>query len=400
MRLIKQTKLIVFFLVFIIIFNFVSALGVLPARSMIDFEPNLEKEGEFKLLNGNSVESKVVIYTENLIKGAVLDVFPSEVFFSEGQEEAIIKYKINLPGDIPLPGDHDIKIVSREIPSDARVEGTFIGASVAVIHQVRVRVPYPGMYANAELLITETGKTDKVDFIVALNNLGKENINGAKGIIDIYSAINDQKIATVESELFDVKSGERKEVIVEWIDGAGLGKYYAKLNVFYGENIATNFREFTIGKSFVEILYIYAKDFSLGSIAKFNILVENSWPEVISEVYTDFVFSQLGTEVDNFKSAEQDIPALSKEELTAFWDTEGIKEGEYDAKITLYYDDQKVEKNVKTKVTMNSIIFEGLSGAVVGDTRGVNGNLLIAFILIVILISSFWIVYFKFKKKK
>lgn len=397
---IKQNKFIVFLLVFIILINSVNALGVLPARSIIGFEPNLEQEGEFKLLNEGSTESKVVIYTEDLINGAVLDVFPSEIYFSNGQKEATVKYRLSLPENIPNPGEHDIKIVAREIPSNAGVEGTFIGASVAVVHQVRVNVPYPGVYANAELLVTETGKTDRVDFIVALNNLGKNKIEDAKGIIEIYNAINNQKVATIESGLFDVKNGERNELPISWVEDVGLGKYYAELSVMYGGNVAKSTKEFMVGNSLVDILYIYVKDFSLGEIAKFNILVENQWPDSIHDVYTDFVFSQMGEEIDNFKSATDDINAESKKELTAYWDTEGIKAGEYDAKITLYHDDEKIEKNVKTKVSMNSIIFEGLSGAVVGDTQGLNGSFLISVILVVGLTSGFWVVYFKMKKKK
>ena len=73
----------------------------------------------------------------------------------------------------------------------------------------------------------------------------------------------------------------------------------------------------------------------------------------------DFVFSQKGEEVAEFKSATEEISPESKKELTAYWDTEGIKAGDYDTKITLYHDNERIEKNVKTKVSLNSIVFEG-----------------------------------------
>jgi len=168
----------------------------------------------------------------------------------------------------------------------------------------------------------------------------------------------------------------------------------------YEGRVARATREFMVGKSLVDIISIYVKDFTLGEIAKFNILVENQWPDTINDVYTDFVFSQMGKEVDSFKSATEDISADSKKELTAYWDTDGVSAGEYDTQITLYYDDQKIEKNVKTKVSMNSIIFDGLTGAVVGGPDGLNGNFLVAVILIIGLTSGFWVVYFRMKKKK
>lgn len=378
----------------------VYSLGVSPARSPINFKSNLEFEGQFTLLNEGGFPIEVALYTEDLLEGAVIDIIPSDIAFSEGQEESIVHYRVNLPENIQDPGEHDMKIIAREVSDNQDIEGTFVGASVAVVHQIRVNVPYPGTYAKAELLVTETGKTDQVDFIVALNNLGKSKIKGAKGIIEIYSAINNQKVKTVETELFDVNSKERKEIPVVWKDGAGIGKYYAELRVLYDGEVAEATREFTIGKSLVDIISIYIKDFTLGEIAKFNILVENQWPETINEVYTNFVFSQMGKEVDSFKSATEDIPGESKKELTAYWDTEGIKEGIYDTSITIYYDDEKIEKNMKTKVSMNSIIFDGLTGAVVGSPASLNGSFLISVLLIVGLTSGFWVVYFKMKKKK
>jgi hypothetical protein len=396
----KQNKFIVFLLMFILLINYTSGLGISPARTNFDFESNSNLEGEFKLLNEDGNPIKITLYTEDLIGGAILNVIPSEVLFSNGQEEVSIKYNMILPENIPLPGEHDMKIIAREISSGSDVEGTFVGASVAVVHQVRVNVPYPGKYASAELLVTETGKMNQVDFIVALNNLGKNKIVDAKGIINVYSSINDQKIATIESRLFDVDIGEREEIPVSWNEGVEIGKYYAELSVLYGGETVMAKREFTVGKSLVDIISIYVREFSLGEIAKFNILVENEWPESIHDVYTNFVFSQMGKEVDSFKSATEDIPESSKKELTAYWDTEGIEEGEYDAKITLYYGEDRIEKNVKTKVTMNSIIFEGLTGAVVGSPDSLNGSFLVSVILIIGLTSGFWVLYFKMKKKK
>ena len=51
-------------------------------------------------------------------------------------------------------------------------------------------------------------------------------------------------------------------------------------------------------------------------------------------------------------------------------------------------------------MSINSIIFEGLTGAVTGSPDGLNGNILIATLLVIGLTSGFWIFYFKMKKKK
>ena len=55
-------KIITIFVVLISLSSLVSALGVAPTRSMVDFEPNLEKEINLKILNNENKDFKVVVY--------------------------------------------------------------------------------------------------------------------------------------------------------------------------------------------------------------------------------------------------------------------------------------------------------------------------------------------------
>lgn len=378
----------------------VSALGVTPARKMVDFESGLEQTVEFNIVNSDGKNMKVAVYAEDVFEGGEIKIGTPEIIFSSGEERKKANYTFKLPNEFKIPGRHVAKIVVREIPMDVgEIEGTVIGASVAIVHQLRVEVPYPGKYAVAELKITETGLTDSVDFVVSLVNLGVEDINSASGVIEIFNAFNNEKVTTLETDLFSVKSGDKKETAVVWGENVKFGKYYAKLKVTYDGKVAEADREFTLGTRMVELLYIFAKNFKLGEIAKFNILVENKWPDSIHDVYTEFLISKLSSEVANFKSATEDIDGESAKELTAYWDTEDVDEGEYDAKITLRHDDEKLEMDVKTLITANSIVFEGLTGAVTSGGIA-NTNFIIGAIVLVVITSLFWFVYFKFRKKK
>ena len=328
-------------------------------------------------------------------------VFLPNLVRQSGELQKSVKYNIKLPEKYDEPGTHEIKIVAREIPVDKAFEGTFVGASVAVVHIVRINVPYPGKYATVELKLGEdTGQG--ADFIVYVNNFGTQKIVSAKGIIDVYGPTN-EKLTSLETGLVSVDSGARKAMNVKWDENINSGKYYAKLTVLYDGNVAEYEKVFNVGIRLVDILDIIVKNFKLGGIAKFNILVENGWPEVISDVYTDLLISEKGQEIGRFKSAAEDIPALAKEELTAFWDTAGVEEGDYDAKISLYYDDKIVEKDMKTKISFNSISFSGFTGAVISDEVGgetSDTKILIGLVVILIIINLIWFVYFKFKKKK
>ena len=402
MKTLKNVGICMILLIFtLLIVSDVFALGVSPARKIIEFSPELEIEVEFNVLNSEGKDMKVVIYVEgdNLDEEIIID--NPELIFSSGELQKSVKYNIKLPEKYDEPGTHEIKIVAREIPVDKAFEGTFVGASVAVVHIVRINVPYPGKYATVELKLGEdTGQG--VDFIVYVNNFGTQKIVSAKGIIDVYGPTN-EKLTSLETGLVSIDSGARKAMNVKWDENINSGKYYAKLTVLYDGNVAEYEKVFNVGIRLVDILDIIVKNFKLGGIAKFNILVENGWPEVISDVYTDLLISEKGQEIGRFKSAAEDIPALAKEELTAFWDTAGVEEGDYDAKISLYYDDKIVEKDMKTKISFNSISFSGFTGAVISDEVGgetSDTKILIGLVVILIIINLIWFVYFKFKKKK
>ena len=402
MKTLKNVGICMILLIFtLLIVSDVFALGVSPARKIIEFSPELEIEVEFNVLNSEGKDMKVVIYVEgdNLDEEIIID--NPELIFSSGELQKSVKYNIKLPEKYDEPGTHEIKIVAREIPVDKAFEGTFVGASVAVVHIVRINVPYPGKYATVELKLGEdTGQG--VDFIVYVNNFGTQKIVSAKGIIDVYGPTN-EKLTSLETGLVSVDSGARKAMNVKWDENINSGKYYAKLTVLYDGNVAEYEKVFNVGIRLVDILDIIVKNFKLGGIAKFNILVENGWPELISDVYTDLLISEKGQEIGRFKSAAEDIPALAKEELTAFWDTAGVEEGDYDAKISLYYDDKIVEKDMKTKISFNSISFSGFTGAVISDEVGgetSDTKILIGLVVILIIINLIWFVYFKFKKKK
>jgi len=387
------------FLVLILFVSEVNALGISPARKIVDFEPGLEDEIELKIINTGNEETKLVIYVEGEMADLV-ELEDYELNFLPGEESKTIKYKFKLPEEIDTPGDHDIEIVVREVPLGEVISDTMIGSSVAVVHQLKIKVPYPGKYAIADLKVIETGRTDQVNFVVVVHNLGLEKIENANARIDVFNANSKNKITELRTELFSIDVGEDLEIPSIWNKDVEFGEYYAKLIVTYDGKVTEAVRELSVGERLVNILSIYTKGFKLGEIAKFNILLENLFPEKIYDTYTTFLISDKGVELADFKSVTEDIEGYSKKELTAYWDTEGIDIGEYDVKIGLHYEGGHIELDMKTKVLKDNIIFEGLTGAVISDSPGGNKNFFIGAIVIFVLTSLFWVYYFKFRKKK
>ena len=399
MKLTKKIGICMFFLILIIFINNVSALGISPARKVVDFEPGLEDEIELKITNTENKKMTLVIYAEGEFSD-LIGLKEYELRFEPGEEFKTIKYKYKLPDKIEVPGDHNVKIVAREVPNYDSIADTSIGASVAVVHQFKIKVPYPGKYVVPDIKVIETGRTDQIDFRIVGENLGTQKIVNAKGIVDIFG-FNNEKITTLETELISIEPNERGEFQLTWKGPINVGKYFAKLTMVYDGDVSYSEIVFEVGEKNVEVIDIVVKNFKLGEIARFDILVENRWAEAVDDAFVELIVMDLSEEIGRFKSASEDIPALSKMELTAFWDSAGVEEGEYNFRIILNYDDEKVEKDVRTIVSLNSIKFDFFgTGAVVANSGGVDKmDIMIGALVLLVMINIGWFFYFKKKKR-
>jgi len=386
----------VFFIVIIVLLSQnILALGVTPARKLIDFEPGLTQTVEFSIINSENKDVAVSIEVNGELADSI-ELSDEYLEFTSTEREKSIQYTFTLPQKM-APGTRKTEIVVREISSPKESSGTLISARIAVAHQLRVQVPYEGKYAEIALKIAETGRTDVVNFIVPVNNLGKENIVSARAKIDIYGS-NDKKVITIWSDEQGVYSGGRSELTAAWSEDVELGKYYAKAIVFYDKESTSEVeRAFTVGEVDLEILEIRVnKDFKLGDIAKFNIFLENKWDEELEEVYAEMILYTLGgEEVVSSKGATKSIEAFEKEDVIVYWDTVGVREGNYKTNLILYYDLNIKEEELDTKISSDSIEFSKFTGAVVGV--GDTNQLVMALIFGLVLIGIFW---FIFKRKK
>jgi len=281
-----------------------------------------------------------------------------------------------------------------------------IGASLAIVHQFQVVVPYPGKYAIAELKVAETNSESSVSFLVPVNNLGEQDIVNAKGVIDIYGSTN-EKITTLYTNEVGIKSGDRIELTAAWEEEIlNPGRYLAKVTVVYDGEVTKEVENmFNVGGADLSVLQMKVnEDFKLGDIAKFNILVESNWPEEIEQVFAEMVVYTLDNkEVIRFKSSTESIEALGKQELIAYWDTEGIKEDEYKTTLVVHYGDQTFEQDMKAVVSLTSIEFSdySLTGEVVYGGEGIDKTtVLIGLVVILIIINIGWFIYMRRKKKK
>jgi len=381
----------------------VLAIGITPGRTTLNFESNAHQEISFTIVNSENKDMSVVFTVRgDLAEYVTLSQAYAE--FTSGEESKTFVYSVDLPDKIATPGTHKAEIVALEMPKDLKEKGTFIGATVSVITQLYVDVPYPNKYAEAAVNIME-GEEGKIVFLVPVVNKGKIDIVSAKATIDIYTSLN-EKVATISSNSDAIASLSRKELVAEWDSRSfSPGRYLAKAIIVYDDEIINIEKEFNVGGNALEIKQVVVEDFELGGIAKFEALVENKWTSDLKDVFLNiFVYNNEDEVMADFKSPTYDMPSMETVEMIAYWDTAGVKTGTYDSKVMLKYQDKSVDRNVQMKITDDSIEVIGLTGHVVVKGKGEFdlNNLLIILVVFLIVVNIVWFVVVKrlLKKRK
>lgn len=389
-------------IMFLLFLSGVSALGITPARTTIDLDQEKEIERSFTILNSENKEMNLVIYAQ----GDLADkIYLSENSFSVSPTESSkkISFKVKI-GENLSPGLNSGEIVVMNLPKGGETSEAFVGAVVAVIHQVHIYVKYPGKYAEANLNIVDANQNEEVVFIMPVISRGEHDLVSVRANIDIYNQLN-EKVDSFNTASISLNSGERKELVHKWKADFPIGRYLAKVALMYdGETINLE-KEFRVGKQDLELESIEVRNFQLGDIAKFEILVDNKWSEPIKNAYTEMhIFDSQKRLISEVRSSSYDFDPLSKKVMLSYWDTAGVKEGNYETSFFLKYGDKSSQKNLELKVSKNEIRVVGLGYVISSEESGRKGDnlttILLIGVIILVLINVLWFLKFRRKFKK
>ncbi len=398
----KNYILLVIFILGLLTLQSVSAIGITPARTTINFEPGIHKVVNFSVLNSEHKDMSVSFS----VKGALAQyiTLSQEVAdFSSSEGSKSFTYTIDLPASFENPGKYEGEIVVMEYSRNVRESGTLVGAALAVITQVHVYVPYPDEYLETDLKIVSSEQGSNILFLVPVTNRGKTDVSNVKAVIDIYSP-SGEKVATAETISEPLKKLERKELSTTWFANSAPGTYTANATVSYNGKEILISKEFDVGEVLLEIKEVVVDNFQLGEIAKFDMLIQNKWSHEVQDTYVSvIVYGSQGETIAEFKTPNQDFQPLQEVRLPAYWDTVGVNEGLYEGKLILHYGEKKkAEKNIQLQITDSSLEVLGLTGRVV--IRGKGGlnltNVLIAVVVLLVISNAVWFFMLKKRKKK
>lgn len=384
-------KFVYFFIIIIFIIGNVSALGITPGRTTFSFTPNLEKSVTFEVLNPEGSPMEVVFSVEGELKNYV-SVSNNLGIFKEGELQKSFEYKLNLPRDLS-PGFHSAEVVVLKSLNKFSEEITKIEATVSVVTQIYIYVPYPGKYIESSFEIFSEEKSNTVEFHIPFISRGDEEISDIHANLEVFGG--DKKIIELETNSLSAKTNERKELFVSWNPELDSGEYWAVATINYDGKIITHEGTFRIGVEDLDLIGIDVKAFELGDVAKMRILVENQLDEPFNDVFATIkIVDEHLENVAELKSVNYAIPGKSKEELVVYWDTEDVTKGIYRLGLGINYNGTVINKDLEMEVEEDKISFMGV-GFVVSDLdKGIDVvTVLVGLVIFLVLINLFWIVF-------
>ena len=395
----KLIKIFIFFCMFLILFTNVLSIGITPGKYTINFYPDYQENVKYTIVNNEHKDMDVLLTLEGDLSNSII-LHNKIVPISSTEEFVNLNYDVKLPAKIDKPGIHEFRLTALDLPKNYNKEGSFVGATTAVVSLIQVRVPYPGKYIEGKLSIEE--KDGKLRFLIPITNLGKEDVYLTNAVVDVYGPTN-EKLFTLKSDQRGIKSFEKTELVAELGNNLNSGKYYAVANVNYDGEILKLESIFEAGESRLNIVDISVRNFKLGEIAKVSVLVESNWNKPIEEIYSSLIVRrENGDFITSVKSATMDIDPLSQKQFDLFWDTAGVKEGTYDAEVSVNYDEKSIKNNLKAFVSLKNLKFEGFGGTgqVIRDAGPGKSVYLGILVVILIIINVLWFFYFRKKNNQ
>lgn len=390
-------KKIFILMIGIFLLSVVSALGVSPARTTLDFEPGLTQTINYEVVNSEGKDVNLVIAAKGEL-ASYISVPNAMVKVLAGEGKKSLSYDINLPNDLS-PGLHEVEIFILEIPGGDGEGETRVVAMLEVVTQLHVYVPYPGKYANAQMQIVNS-KDGGVTFVFPVISAGEFDLTSVKANVDIYN-IGGERVDSFTTSPVAIPSGEKKEIVRNWGVGSPPGEYLAVASLIYDEGTHNFNSSFSMGGQELLLQDISVNKFSLGGIVKLDMLVENRWSEEVKDASIDAkILNDRGQAVSEFESAMHDVPARGKENFVVYWDTAGVKVGEYDANIAIKYAGKSSESNLRFRVDENELTVFGLGYVISAEGEGDANTLVVVLVVVIVLLVLINLLWFLLLRKR
>lgn len=373
-----------------------SAIGISPSIITLNFEPNYETILTFYASNNRDANTTIEPYFGGDLGKYIKILNPKPINVPPGGY-AEFKFRLRLPSALNTPGLHRTYIGVTERPSENPTGAGAIVAYTSAEALLDVKSPYPNKYATADLIVENVNVGETAKFKINVENLGEKTINSAHGIITIEEG--DQLIKQLTTVYSTVPTKETVTIPVK-VETKDMkpGEYKVSTVVDYDGLKATDEDSFLLGDLYVNLTN-YTRSFEVNKINRWEMQVQNRWNKPIKSVYAEAKILQNGEEISiGARTPSISLIPWASDRLDAYWDTSGFAVGEYDAKITLFYEDKKTENLIKINIIKSSkpllLQVPWLHSKISLEIS------LLLIIILVILVDLMWLAVFVKRRKK
>jgi hypothetical protein len=342
----------------------VYALGIAPSKRIIDYNTN-EQTITSRVINNNAQNLAVQISVSGeLAKYVTID--NPILYIDSSEPEKEFTYTLRLPEGL-MPGVYELRILISEFRGNLNSSNS-VGGLLAVTQQLIINVDYTGLYAEGNISVLSTTSNDPIIATLNFNNKGTETIQSLTGTINIKD-IQGKNIIT--RNLAEKNNILPKEIIQldESIQLENPGAYIAEYDINYDGQSMTIIKGFTSGDYEIKVINTNVQNFRLGTTAKFNIDLLNSWNAPIDNVYGEITISDMNNTLIGTTNITKVRISPAKDSVVAYWDTANIRAGEYLLKVNLRVGDKVITQEYKSIITENTIQIESTSAK-----KGLSGS--------------------------
>lgn len=320
-------------IIFLLSVTNVFAIGIYPSSSSVDFTPNMQIYDKFTIHN-NGNESMNIKLTKD---GDLIQYvsFSNENYLIQPDERKEFYYLISLPPKL-TPGKNSLRLGIVQIPDEA--EGLSVAIGVETI--ISVNVPYPPQYIISDVFVTNTIPQKTTDFNITISSMGIEDVtaSGKLFILDFFGDVVYSK--DLGNNTF---FSQTTSVIEERIDIANLvnGSYSAIVEFEYGFELASDKKQFSIGKPIISITSIKKQFMRQGEPGKIIVGLQNNYKGNVS-----FAASKLYIKDQVIKLDPMVLEPFENKTIEFQIETKYFQYGTYNTILEIPYESEIIEEDV------------------------------------------------------
>jgi len=330
-------KLKIIFWIFVMLFlvSNVYALGVIPAKTKIEFKPDVEQTYKIKVVNDEKVKKTVQLYVDGPLADYV-ELERKVLSFADGEEIKYVPFKVKLPPD--LTGVIESYIIIEESVH----LGKGLAGKVRLKHKLIVNAKEKDVYVSFDV---ERISTEKSELKVNIkSNVEKTLV--AKTIFKVSDFSDNLLYSDTKQDVVEPFSFKSLSTLVSTQEVMP-GEYTAIASTDYGLGEVELAKRLIIGKPKVKINYVDRYLVS-GKINKISLDVESLWNGPLKNVYIQLNIVRKGSVIKTARTESFDLAPLEQRNVIAYVDLTDVPEGSYELDLSIYANKNLVSKYLES----------------------------------------------------